>query len=80
MNHWNYRVVKRVWHNKFHQDDQDLFEICEVYYDEDNQIEYITEPYITEDSIEDLRETLKLMIASIDKPMVDRENEGAIKE
>jgi len=70
----DYRVIKRIWYNKLHEDYQDMFDLCEVYYDENGDVDYMTEPYITEHSIEDMRETLKWMLESLDKPVVDEKN------
>jgi len=70
----DYRVIKRIWYNKLHEDYQDMFDLCEVYYDENGDVDYMTEPYITEHSIEDMRETLKWMLESLDKPVLDKEN------
>ena len=75
METWNYRIVKRIWYNKFHEDHQDMFDLCEVYYDENGDVDYMTEAYITEHSIEDMRETLKLMLESLDKPVIDQEKQ-----
>jgi len=71
---WDYRIVKRIWYNKLHEDHQDMFDLCEIYYDENGDVDYITEPYITEHSIEDMKETLKLMLESLDKPVIDKKN------
>jgi len=73
MSDWNYRVVKRMWYNKLHEDDQEMFDLCEVYYDENGDVDYITEAYITEHSIDDIRETLQWMLQSLDKPVIERE-------
>jgi len=72
MSDWNYRVVKRMWYNKLHEDDQEMFDLCEVYYDENGDVDYMTDAYITEHSIKDMRETLQWMLESLDKPVIDR--------
>jgi hypothetical protein len=68
---WNYRIVKRIWYNKLHEDNQEMFDLREVYYDENGDVDYMTDAYITEHSIEDMRETLQWMLESLDKPVID---------
>jgi hypothetical protein len=75
MGNWDYRIVKRIWYNKLNEDHQDMFDLCEVYYDENGDVDYMTEAYITEHSIEDMRETLKWMLESLDKPVIDKEKQ-----
>ena len=48
-----------------------MFDLCEVYYDENGDVDYMTDAYITEHSIEDMRETLQWMLESLDKPVID---------
>jgi len=74
MGHWNYRVVKRIWNHKYLHEPMELFDICEVYYDENGDIDYATESLITEESLDDLRKTLHWMLESLDKPIIDEEN------
>ena len=71
---WNYRVVKRIWNHKYLHEPMELFDICEVYYDENGDIDYMTDSLITEESIDDLRKTLQWMLESLDKPVIDKEN------
>jgi hypothetical protein len=71
---WNYRVVKRIWNHPYLHEPTELFDICEVYYDENGDVDYMTDPVVTEDSIEDIRETLQWMLDSLDKPVIDRQN------
>jgi len=72
MGNWNYRVVKRIRNHKYLHEPQELFDICEVYYDDNGEIDYMTDAYITEHSIEDIRETLQWMLESLDKPVIDK--------
>ena len=74
MGTWDYRIVKRIWYNKLHEDNQEMFDLREVYYDENGDVDYMTDAYITEHSIEDMRETLQWMIESLDKPVIDEKN------
>jgi len=77
MGSWDYRIIKRIWYNKLHEDHQDMFDLREVYYDENGDVDYMTDAYITEHSIEDMRETLKWMLESLDKPVIDeKKNES----
>ena len=71
MANWNYRVVKRIWNHKYLHEPMELFDICEVYYDENGDIDYMTEGLITEESIDDLRKTFQWMLESLDKPVID---------
>jgi hypothetical protein len=75
MENWNYRVVKRIWNHKYLHEPMELFDLCEVYYDENGDVDYMTEAYITEHSIEDMRETLQWMLDSLDKPIIDKEKQ-----
>ena len=74
MENWNYRVVKRIWNHKYLHEPKELFEIHEVYYDENGDVDYMTESLITEDSLDDLRKTLHCMLESLDKLIIDEEN------
>ena len=73
---WNYRIVKRIWYNKLHEDHQEMFDLREVYYDENGDVDYMTDAYITEHSIEDMRETLQWMLESLEKPVIEEKNES----
>jgi hypothetical protein len=72
MENCNYRVVKRIWNHPYLHEPKELFEICEVSYDEHGIPEYLSDSLITEESIDDLRETLQRMLESLDKPVIDR--------
>lgn len=74
MGNWNYRVVKRIWNHKYLHEPMELFDICEVYYDENGDIHGMSGGLITEDSLDDLRQTLQWMLESLDKPVIDEEN------
>jgi len=74
MESWNYRVVKRIWNHPYLHEPTEFFDLCEVCYDENGDVDYMTEPYITEHSIEDMRETLKWMLESLDKPVIEEKN------
>jgi hypothetical protein len=49
----------------------ELFDICEVSYKENGDIDYMTESLITEENIDDLRKTLHWMLESLDKPILE---------
>ena len=71
MRHWNYRVVKRIWNHPYLHEPMELFDICEVSYKENGDIDYMTEGLITEQSLADLRDTLRWMLESLDKPILE---------
>jgi hypothetical protein len=49
----------------------ELFDICEVSYKENGDIDYMTEGLITEQSLADLRDTLRWMLESLEKPILE---------
>lgn len=69
---WNHRVVRRFYPNT-HMDDSMLYEIYEVYYNEDGTIEGLTEDpiSISEESIDDLRATVDRIKKCLDNPIID---------
>lgn len=69
---WNHRVVRRIYPNT-HMDDSIVYQIHEVYYDENGAINSITsEPInIVEESVEDLKTTLQRIIKCLDNPIID---------
>ena len=74
MGNWNYRVVKRIWNHPYLHEPMELFDICEVCYDENGGIDSMTEALITEESLDDLRDTLRWMLESLDKPIIEEKN------
>jgi hypothetical protein len=74
MGTWSYRVVKRIWNHKYLHEPKELFDICEVYYDENGDIDYMTDSLITEESLADLRDTLRWMLESLEEPVIDKES------
>jgi hypothetical protein len=71
MKNWNYRVVKRIWNHPYLHEPMELFDICEVSYKENGDIDYISDSLITEESIGDLIKTLHCMSESLDKPILE---------
>ena len=69
---WNHRVVRRFYPNT-HMDDSMLYEIYEVYYNEDGTIQGLTENPISirEESLEDLKTTLQRISKCLDNPIID---------
>ncbi|WP_285644998.1 hypothetical protein [Pseudomonas sp. NBRC 100443] len=65
MTYWNYRVLMR--HDTI---EGEIYEIHEVYYDENGDISMWTEhpAELSEGSVEDLRDTLKHMLDALRKP------------
>jgi len=74
---WNHRVMK-------HKDgDDDFFTIHEVYYDKKGKINGYTSngTSVCGNSLQELREGLERMLKSLDKEILDYDNEGEkIKE
>ena len=69
---WNYRVTKRIHHHKYLHEPETLFEIREVFYDENGDISGIAEiPDIIADSVDGLKWTLNKMLENCDKPIID---------
>lgn len=72
---WNYRVTKRIHNHKYLHEPETLFEIREVFYDENGDISGIAEtPDVIAHSLEDLKWTLNMMLKSWDKPIIDHNN------
>ena len=69
---WQYRVTTRIHNHKYLHEPETLFEIREVFYDENGDIVGITEtPDVIAHSLEDLKWTLNKMLESCDKPIID---------
>lgn len=69
---WNHRVVRRFYPNT-HMDDSMLYEIYEVYYDKDGNIQGITEEpiRISEETVDDLRKTVERLTKCLNNPVID---------
>jgi hypothetical protein len=65
-------VVKRIWNHPYLHEPRNYLKFREVYYDENGDVDYMTDGFITEHSVEDIRETLQWMLESLDKPVIDR--------
>ena len=69
---WNHRVIKRIYNHKYLHEPETLFEIREVFYDENGDISGIAEtPDVISHSLKDLKWTLNMMLESCDKPIID---------
>lgn len=69
---WNHRVTKRIHNHKYLHEPETLYEIREVFYDENGDITGMAEtPDIISDSIEGLKWTLQKMTECCDKPIID---------
>ena len=69
---WKHRVFKRVHKNKYLHEPEILFEVREVFIDENGDVSAISEtPDVIAHSIEDLKRTLNKMLESCDKPTID---------
>ena len=69
---WNHRVVRRFYPNT-HMDDSMLYEIHEVYYNEDGTIEYLTEEPVSimEETVDALRITIERLAKCLEQPIID---------
>lgn len=68
---WDYRVIKET---RIQGDDTiNTYSIYEVYYDEDNNIEFISKDPINPhgESLEELQGDLEYMIKALVKPLLD---------
>lgn len=73
MGTWEYRVVEKVA-GRSHMDDAIWYEIMEVYYDDDGNLDATSDKICPAgDSVEDLREDLELMLLAINKPVISYE-------
>lgn len=76
---WNHRVMRRT--HSFKSDgkeySEDCYEIHEVYYDDNDNIEGFTEDAIAPcgETIEELREELQRMLDCLDEPLLIYEDE-----
>ena len=68
---WNYRVVKQT--HDTHAGDEILFQIHEVYYDDDGNITAMTKDPVplTSEGVEGLKEVLGQVLGAFDKPILD---------
>ena len=70
---WNYRVVRTERQTKKEQ--YDIYQLYEVYYDDDGKIEGMTEnamqPY--GESLEELKNDLQWMMEALREPVLDME-------
>ena len=75
---WNYRVLKKKL-----SDDEDTFDVCEVYYDENNKATSWAwgKNVLSGDSLEDLQDTLVRIQEAIKKPILEiiGDDEGLIE-
>lgn len=69
---WNYRITTRLYTHKYLHDPETLYEIREVYYDENGDIVSFSEqPDIIGHSLQEVKDTLRRMIECCDKPIID---------
>jgi len=68
---WNYRVLKSV------DDDDDWFQLHEIYYNKDNKVNGWVKAGATVhgNSIDDLRDTLNKMLEALDKEALHQRQE-----
>jgi hypothetical protein len=70
MSSWNHRVVR-------FKGDEDWYEICEVYYEEDGSVFAHTAKGVSVcgENIAELRETLERMLRCLDQDILDEKHE-----
>lgn len=77
---WNYRVTKRIYNHKYLHEPETLFEIREVFYDENNNISGMSEmPDIIAESVDELENILDKMTKCCKKPVIDYDTLQEIK-
>ena len=71
-NEWNYRIFKTTKNHKYLHEPKDVYEIREVFYDENNEISNIAlEPILVHDSASEIKKEIKKMLNSCNKPAID---------
>lgn len=69
---WNYRITTRLHTHPYLHEPETLYEIREVYYDEDGGIISMSENSdIIGHSLQEVKDTLRRMIECCDKPIID---------
>ena len=73
MSHWNYRVMRRQYKN----DDDPVYTIHEVYYNDNGDVEGHTQDavYAYGNTAEELKADLELMLLAFDKPVLEYSEE-----
>lgn len=72
MSHWNHRCMKKYY--KLNDGSEEVaYGIVEAYYDDNNEIEAVTEGYVNPqgETIEELKTELSRMLTCIEKPILD---------
>lgn len=73
---WEYRLVKRVYHNELLNINELIIRIEEVYYDDkDNIVAYGEAPVPYGETVAEVREVLECMQKALDKPVIDLSKE-----
>lgn len=69
---WNYRVVKMEYPNSLVFTTEQVLKIKEIYYDKDGNINgYGDAPVPYGESIDEIRESLCLMLQALDEPILN---------
>jgi archaellum component FlaC len=80
---WNHRVVRRIYPHA-HRDDTILYQIHEVYYEDDGYLTIINiteEPVrIIEETVDDLRKTVERLTKCLEQPIIDYETLQEVKQ
>jgi hypothetical protein len=80
INHWNHRVVRRVYKTTNYEEES--FAIHEAYYDDDGNVTRITQDPVDPhgSSMEDLRWSLNKMRECLEYPVLDYETMKEIED
>jgi hypothetical protein len=69
---WNYRVTTRLYNHKYLHEPETLYEIREVYYDENGDIvNFAEQPDIIGHSLQEVKDTLRRMVECCKKPIIE---------
>ena len=69
---WNYRIVKKIYSNKCVTEPETIYEIREVYYNKEKNIEMIgSNSYIMGTSLDEVVQSLHRMLDGCKDPIID---------
>ena len=78
---WNYRITTRLYTHKYLHDPETLYEIREVYYDENDDIVHFAEQAdIIGHSLQEVKDILRKMIECCDQPIIDYNTGEEVQE
>lgn len=78
---WNYRITTRLYTHKYLHEPETLYEVREVYYDDNGDIvNFAEQPEVIGHSLQEVKDTLQRMIECCEKPIIDYNTGEEIKE